>query len=260
MKDELHFTAAGNSRLPAIIFLHGFMGSAEDWAPVVERLKEHYYCLAIDLPGHGKSLSLSSRKLYDMPRTAALVVELLERLKVKRVSLVGYSMGGRLGLYLALKHPSRFQKVVLESASPGLKTAAERAERRKQDERLAQELEHGRFDEFLEKWYRNPLFASLRQHPDFAHLRQRRLKNDPRELAKSLRAMGTGSQPSLWEELKSNKIPLLLLAGEFDVKFNRLAAEVAVTCPAARVKVISGCGHNVHFEKRGEFADSILFF
>ncbi len=87
--------------------------------------------------------------------------------------------------------------MVLESASPGLKSSAQREARIKHDRQLAKELVQGDFAEFVTRWYQNPLFDSLAKHPDFSQLRATRLKNNPLELAKSLQYLGTGNQPSL---------------------------------------------------------------
>jgi len=163
-------------------------------------------------------------------------------------------MGGRLALYLALHYPERFTRIVLESASPGLLSASERAERREHDRALAEKLAGTDLAEFLAEWYANPLFESMKKDERSHAMLERRLRNDAAGLAKSLLFMGTGTQPSLWGELESNKIPLLLLAGEFDVKFKRIAERMKESCPHSEVKIAPGCGHNIHFENPELFA------
>lgn len=70
--------------------------------------------------------------------------------------LAGYSMGGRIALYLALRFPNLFRKTVIISASPGLKTEEERQTRKESDERLALNIEEN-FESFLREWYSQPL-------------------------------------------------------------------------------------------------------
>jgi 2-succinyl-6-hydroxy-2,4-cyclohexadiene-1-carboxylate synthase len=246
---QFHYSFTGSIALPPLLFLHGFMGSSNDFKNVMARLADQFYCLAVDLPGHGKTKVLNGEECYTMPNTARALLYLLDKLNIEKCSLVGYSMGGRLALYLTLHFPDRFAKVVLESASPGLKTTGEELSRRQADSQLANQLETSDFQLFLLKWYAQPIFKTLKQHPQFADVIERRLQNNPIELAKSLRQMGTGSQPGLWNKIEENKIPLLLLVGEHDDKFKAINAEIAGRCERANLKEIKDCGHNIHFEK-----------
>lgn len=256
----LFFRLSGPAGRPVILFLHGFLGSGEEWEEIIALLGDRFQCLTVDLPGHGRSASSDRRRSWSMENTAKAVIALLQRLGIRECFLAGYSMGGRLALYLTLAYPQYFAKAILESASPGLKTEPERRERIARDEQLARRLEAGDFREFLHGWYRQPLFQTLVQHPRFEEIFQNRLQNDPRGLAKSLRDMGTGAQPSLWEQLPGNKIPLLLVVGEKDAKFRALAGEMAEHCRAIRIETIAGCGHNVHVENAGAFAEALIKF
>lgn len=257
---QIAYTVTGPEDRLVALFLHGFLGSGAEWEEIISRLSGRFQCLAVDLPGHGRSASLDRRRSWNMENTAKAVIALLQNLGIRKCFLAGYSMGGRLALYLTLTYPQYFAKTILESASPGLKTEPERRERIARDEQLAQRLEEEDFREFLHDWYRQPLFQTLAQHPRFEEIFQNRLQNDPRGLAKSLREMGTGAQPSLWERLPGNKIPLLLVVGEKDAKFGALAGEMAEHCPAVSVQVIPGCGHNVHMENAGVFAEALIKF
>ena len=115
------------------------MGSCRDWTPIIGRLQDHFHCIAVDLPGHGQS-RCDDPLQFAMPTAAAAVIELLDYLAIGAGGLVGYSMGGRLALYLAVHFPARFSHLVLESSSPGLRTAAERTTRRSWDEAMAHKL------------------------------------------------------------------------------------------------------------------------
>jgi len=195
-----------------------------------------------------------------MSITAHALIDWLDQLNVKRCFLVGYSLGGRLALYLTLYFPHRFSKVVLESASPGLKSQGDRLERTKRDFELAKKLEESDITAFLENWYNQPLFASIKNYPNFEFLRENRLQNNPFELAKSLRNIGTGCQPSLWGNLKQNNNPLLLLVGEYDTKFIAINSEMAILCKAAKIEIVSNCGHNIHFEDPKTFVENVQSF
>ncbi|HEY9904010.1 MAG TPA: 2-succinyl-6-hydroxy-2,4-cyclohexadiene-1-carboxylate synthase [Candidatus Sericytochromatia bacterium] len=240
--------------------MHGFLGDGKEFNQVISLCSEQFYCLTVDLPGHGKTKVIDREEYYTMQNTAQALINLLEQLSIKKCFLVGYSMGGRLALYLTLHFPQYFSKVVLESTSPGLKTQEEQLKRIQNDEKLARELETSDFSSFLLKWYDQPLFASIKSHPEFTQIMAIRLQNQPLALAKSLRAMSLGRQPSLWSELKDNKIPLLLLVGEYDEKFKKINTEMASICKFAKLEIISSCGHNIHLESVRVFVQHVTTF
>jgi len=243
-----------------ILWLHGFMGSVHDWDAVVNEWGDRPSCIAIDLPGHGKTDVTGTEEQYAMPSTAQGIVQLLDALDIRRCGLVGYSMGGRLALYLALQYPERFCCVALESASPGLHTANEQDTRRTNDAALAQTLRSTNFEQFIEQWYQQPLFASLNQHLSFPSVMNRRLRNDPNLLARSLQWMGTGQQPSLWDALGKSTTPLLLIVGEHDTKYRQIASEIGDRHPNCTTVTVPNCGHTVHVEQPAQFLTHIRTF
>jgi 2-succinyl-6-hydroxy-2,4-cyclohexadiene-1-carboxylate synthase len=244
----LSYTVSGDPHRPAVLFLHGFMGSGADWADAVSVLDERFYCVTPDLPGHGGSLGLPP-EAYTIDGAARALLELLDELEVERPSIVGYSMGGRLALYLALRYPERCSTLFLESASPGIDDAVERQARRKADEEKAKRLESGDLASFLHDWYRQPLFASLARREGLVQqIIEVRMRNDPIELARSLRGMGAGDQASLWGELDSLQVPALAVTGELDEKFVRISRRMSGYSPNAHAVVVPGAGHNVRLE------------
>lgn len=261
---QFHYSFSGNLDNPLILFLHGFMGNSHEFDQAISLLSHEFYCLTLDLPGHGETKVLGGDECYTMPNTAYAIIHLLNDLKITKCFLVGYSMGGRLALYLTLHFPERFSKVILESASPGLSTEAERVERVKRDEQIARKLERSvnkhDFAVFLSNWYNQPIFDFIKNHSQFQHLIEVRLQNNPIELAKSLRFIGTGCQPSLWGKLKENTIPLLFLAGEYDDKFIDINTEMTKICKFCQLEVIHHSGHNIHFENVKGFVDNVRRF
>jgi 2-succinyl-6-hydroxy-2,4-cyclohexadiene-1-carboxylate synthase len=165
---------------------------------------------------------------------------------------VGYSLGGRLCLRLALTRPDLVRALVLVGASPGIADPGERAARRAADERLADEVERDGVAAFLDRWLAGPLFATL---PAEAAGREQRLANTAEGLAGALRRLGTGVQEPLWDRLAGLRPPALLVAGERDPKFTGLARRMAAAIgPSARVAVVGGAGHAVHLERPAELA------
>lgn len=257
---QFHYSFRGNKAQPLILFLHGFMGDSNEFNEVISLLSDQFCCLTVDLPGHGKTKVMGGEECYRMSNTAHALMNWLDQLNVETCFLVGYSMGGRLALYLNLHFPHRFSKIVLESASFGLKLERDRVERRQRDFELAKNLEESDFSRFLENWYAQPLFASLKEHSGFKTLIDNRLQNNPVELAKSLRNLSTGCQPCLWDKLKQNKNSLLLLVGEYDPKFIAINSEMARLCKSAKLEVVNNCGHNIHFEDPKTFVENIQVF
>ena len=165
---------------------------------------------------------------------------------------MGYSLGGRLCLRLALERPDLVRGLVLIGASPGIADPGQREARRAADEVLARRIERDGVEAFLDAWLGGPLFASL---PVEAAGREERLANTAEGLASALRRLGTGVQESLWDRLGELRPPALLVAGERDPKFAGIAREMAAAIgPAARVAVVAGAGHAVHLERPAETA------
>lgn len=253
-----------NNNKPLIFLLHGFMGNMNEFDEAIKLLAEDFSYLIIDLPGHGKTEVLGGDEYYKIEPTAQAIINLLDELKIDKCHLIGYSMGGRLALYLTLNFPERFIKVVLESASPGLATEIERLERIRLDAQIAKKLSRNiiktDFAAFLSNWYNQAIFGWIKNHPEYDRMIENRLQNNPQELDKSLRFMGTGCQPSLWDQLQDNQISMLLLAGEYDEKFISINTEMAKLCELAQLKIIRNAGHNIHFENTLAFVENIKDF
>jgi 2-succinyl-6-hydroxy-2,4-cyclohexadiene-1-carboxylate synthase len=162
---------------------------------------------------------------------------------------VGYSMGGRLCLQVALDRPALVERLVLLSASPGIDDVDERARRRVSDDELAREVERDGVDAFLERWLAQPLFSSL--PADKAGIDERRAANTGDRLVHQLRALGQGSQPDNWRRLRELRMPVLLIAGGLDAKYVDIARRMADAIADARVAVVDGAGHACHLEDPG---------
>jgi 2-succinyl-6-hydroxy-2,4-cyclohexadiene-1-carboxylate synthase len=242
------------------LFLHGFLGDKSDWDEVRPVFEDSFCTLAVDLPGHGDTVA-EEESLYRMENCAANLLRFLEELDVADCHFVAYSMGARLGFYLAVTYPAAFRSFVLESGSPGIRDTGMRIKRIERDEALAKSLESQDLESFLVEWYKQPLFNTLRENRErFESMLERRRANKPSGLAKSLRQMGAGIQRPLWEELYKVTKPILLPAGGRDWKFAAIAFEVSELCSAAEEFIVSDCGHNVHLERPDEYAGQVKSF
>lgn len=226
-----------------LVCLHGFTGSPESFGEVRERLPSRsVWCPA--LVGHGERAPEVDRFEAEVDRLARLLPE-------EPVTLIGYSLGARLALGVAVRHAKRVRNAVFIGVNPGLRSNSERDERRVQDRRWIELLETRGLDAFVREWERQPLFASQTDLPE--RVRERRQKerrrHDPLELARCLRLTGLAEMPDYWPDLPRLAVPVTLLAGEKDEKFRRLAGAAAELLPHARLTIAPGASHDVLLER-----------
>ncbi|MFC1553258.1 2-succinyl-6-hydroxy-2,4-cyclohexadiene-1-carboxylate synthase [candidate division KSB1 bacterium] len=245
----LNHIVSGSPDGHPLLFIHGFLGDSRDWDEVIALLENKYYVITIDLPGHGKSAGLNCEKEHAFSKTAHNIIDILNYLDIRKCSVIGYSMGGRIALYTSLTEPDRFNSLFLESASFGIISEIEREKRYRDDILLADEIENSEISEFVEKWYSQPIFRSLSQHPKFESVKEKRAANDRKRIAEALRMLSVGNQPSLWEEIKKLKIPVIYFAGELDKKYCKTAEELTGISFIVNKIIVKDCGHNVHLEK-----------
>jgi 2-succinyl-6-hydroxy-2,4-cyclohexadiene-1-carboxylate synthase len=232
---------------PAIVFLHGFTNTGASWDPVVAALGERYRSIAPDIRGHG-SASEARPVLLE-----AVIEDVAGLAPDDGFELVGYSMGGRIALHVALALPDRVKRLVLIGASPGLATERERAARRRVDEQLADGIERMDIETFADRWARTPVLAD--QPSGVAEAaRIDRLRNTPEGLAAALRALGTGALPPVWNRLGELRMPTMLIVGGRDERFQAVAVRMAGKIGHAEVAIVAGAGHAVHLEAPEEVA------
>lgn len=192
-----------------IVFLHGFLGSHVDFLPIIEDLKETFYCVALDLPAHGNS-----------PYTKEILTSVEKSLKpFKKPILVGYSMGGRIALQLAQRESLSLNGIVAISSHIGLSCLKQKELRALEDLVWKKRLETLSQEEFLHLWYKQPVFASLQKKPHLlSDLLSKRSYTNPSELALVLEEMSLANQPLL----DTFPCPSYFLFGEEDTKYKDL--------------------------------------
>ena len=247
---------------PALLLLHGFTGSAASWSTVAASQGAHHLVIVPDLLGHGRSDAPGDPASYVLDGQADVLASLLATLEAEPADVVGYSMGARLALALALDHPEAVRSLVLESPSAGLASSGERARRRAADERWAGQLERDGLTVFVDAWQAQPLFASQAALPadTMARLRAERLGHDARGLAASLRGAGQGVMAPLHARLGDIRVPTLVMAGGLDLAGLARAREVASAIPGAHVEVFDDAGHAPHLERPSDFIDRLTAF
>lgn len=219
-----------------VVLLHGFSGTRRAWDLVAEHLDpERYRPLALDLPGHGTAAA------HPWPITFDACVGAVLGAAPRRFVLCGYSLGGRVALRVALAAPERVSRLVLIGANPGIEDLAERAQRLAADERLALRLESEPFEDFIESWRTQPLFAA--DPPEVGErARADQRRNQPLALAAAMRGLSVGAMEPMWERLSELPMPVVLLAGERDEKFLGLARRALPMLNGGRMTILRG-GH-----------------
>lgn len=260
MSAPLQFDRRGNG--PALMLLHGFTGSARGMAATARALEQEYEVLTPDLPGHGRSAAPDPEAGYGFDDCVDDLVATLLASGHERAHWVGYSMGARLALGCSVRHPARVATLVLVGARAGIGDPAEREARRRADEALARRIEAGGLESFVDEWMAQPMFATQRRLGPRFHdeARRERLANSARGLAASLRALGPGAQPPLFDDLRRVTAPTLLVAGALDRKFAAIAHDLAARMACAEVCEIADAGHAAHLEQPDLFARALRNF
>jgi 2-succinyl-6-hydroxy-2,4-cyclohexadiene-1-carboxylate synthase len=233
-----------------LVLLHGFSGTRRAWDGVIARLNgERYRPLALDLPGHGAAPA------RDGSITFASCVEAILAQAPRRFALCGYSMGGRVALHVALAAPERVSRLTLVSCTAGIEDDAARAARRATDRRLADELERSSFEQFIERWGAQPVFAE--DPPEVVErARGDQRRNDPRALAAAMRGIGTGEMTPLWRRLGDLAMPTAVVVGDRDAKFTAIGRRMAAQLPVGELIVLRG-GHRLALENPAELARAV---
>ncbi len=257
---SLNVLTAGTG--PPVMLLHGFTGTARSWAVHIETLSMEHRVIAPDLLGHAGSDAPADPAAYALERQAAGLRDLLELLDAAPAAVVGYSMGARLALVLALTQPQVVGRLVLESPAPGIADEKDRAARRLADEHLADEIERDGVEAFVERWAAMPIFASQAELPADIRAAQRheRLRHTTVGLAASLRGAGQGAMEPLHDRLSTIDVPTLVIGGALDSTGRERARTVAGGIPGARLEIVEGAGHNPHLEAAATFGRLVTEF
>lgn len=205
--------------------------------------------LCLDAPGHGKNHN-GARSLPQSAKDIATAMQ--------PGILIGYSMGARMALHVALQHPQMVSQLVLISGTPGLVTQAERSARLQSDNELADHIEKIGTSAFIDEWLALPIFAGL---TDSTNQRIDRLRNTAKGLADSLRFAGNGTQEPQWQNLHQLAMPVHLIVGETDAKFRAIANDMQPLLSSSHLTVVPNVGHTVHLEdpaSTGHILDSII--
>ncbi|RYJ01506.1 MAG: alpha/beta fold hydrolase [Acetobacteraceae bacterium] len=233
------------------VLLHGFAGHPLDWQPAL--VDGRAPAFALTLPGHGAA---PEAPCADYLQTIDALAARLQAALPTPLHLCGYSLGARLALGLAIRHPQLCARVTLIGVHPGLQNAADRAARAQADGRWQRLLHDEGIRAFLDAWEAQPLFATQletgRVMPaQRAAYRARRLLHQPQMLALAHASTSLAIMPSLWGELGRVACPVHLITGREDAKFCQIARAMCAHLPEVVHTLLPHCGHNPLLEAFG---------
>ena len=235
---------------PPLLLLHGFTGSLSTWDMLSEHLSTHFTVYRLDLMGHGKTTPASEQRMRLTQQVKDL--EALLAMRSEPWIVLGYSMGGRIALMLSVVS-EQIARTIAVSTTPGIETALERKVRRTSDRVLAERLEKGGLEAFIDHWETLGLFKPQALLPESqrTRLRQERLSQTVEGLSASLRAQGTGSMPSLWSCLPKE---IDWIVGAEDEKFRAIASRAA---SPEKIHVILHASHAPHIDQPQKFVTMV---
>jgi 2-succinyl-6-hydroxy-2,4-cyclohexadiene-1-carboxylate synthase len=247
---------------PPLLLVHGFTGRGSSWAAHLPALRRTRRTIVVDLLGHGRSDAPLEPARHAVECQADDLATLLRELDAAPAAVVGYSMGARIALRLAIESPELVERLVLESPSAGIADPATRERRRRADAELAVRIERDGMAAFADAWATEPIFASQAALPERvrARIRRERLANRPAGLAASLRGAGQGSMIPLHDRLGEIRCPTLVVAGQLDPRGRERAEAIAAGIPGAGLFIEPGAGHRIHLERPAAFRRAVLDF
>jgi len=254
---KYHIKVKGEGK--PIICLHGFSENLSTWEFI--RLDGHQLVL-IDLIGHGKSDKPKLLKYYSVKVMIRHLNMIISQLGLKRYSILGYSMGGRIALAYALTYPKEINKLILENASYGEDGFLKRLKRRRNDLNLARSIERNGIEWFNQYWSDLSIFKSQRRLSKsiIKEIGERRLLNQAHALSNTLKGTGQGRFPCLKNQIVKLSMPILYISGEYDKKYEAVGKNFVKLNSGVKHIVINGCGHNTHIEDTNTFVKDLNKF
>ena len=260
--DDLRWEVRACGAGAPLLLIHGFTGRGSGWGAHAATFARDFRVIVVDLPGHGRSRIPPVPARASVERTADDLATILRRLDAAPAHVLGYSLGARIALRLAVVHPTVVRRLILESPSAGLAGEAERQARCAADEARAVRLDRDGIEAFVDEWEREPVFASQASLSPAraARLRAERLRNSTAGLAASLRGAGQGTMQPLHARLAEVQARTLVIAGAVDPTGRARAEAVADGILGARLEVSPAAGHSPHLETPTTFRSLALAF
>ncbi|MFF1699571.1 alpha/beta fold hydrolase [Streptomyces sp. NPDC058257] len=253
----MHIVHDGRREAPPLVLIHGSGASGSSWDPVVPALASRYHVIRVDLPGHGQSPPAPS---YDVPEQAARLGAALDELGLSPVAVAGHSSGGYIATALAEQRPDLVGSLALISSGPS------------PDALLPQPV-------LLRVLIAPPLGPLLWRVRSDAMLRRgvtavcNRPVDVPDDLVAAARAIGYRrfrtvlrqnsayiAERDVPARLTALDVPVLVIFGAADRRWDPSSAHHYDTVPNARVEQLPDVGHFPMLEAPDETSELLLGF
>ena len=254
---NLYYEKTGHGK--ALVFLHGYTGSCDDWKNQVNIIPPDYMSMAVDHRGHGKTEAPKNEDDYSIKIFSEDVYALLKHLKIDHCCLVGHSMGGFMSLQFVLDHPDVVKALVLVDTSSGdFEAAPGYAELRAKLDELART--EGMKAAFEYDAANNPVrIERFEKHPELREITRRKVLNT--SVDGYIYVAGTfGRWPSVTARLHEIQVPAIIFLGEEDAGFVKASQILKDNIAASELVTIPGVGHSPHEEAPDLFNKALLDF
>jgi pimeloyl-ACP methyl ester carboxylesterase len=238
-----------------LILVHGLGDDHRAWRRTLPDLMLRHRVVMYDLRGHGEtSLGRPDRTLRQLGDD---LVALMDSLRIDRVDVAGFSLGGTVAMRVAIDHAPRVRRVILVATSSRVgRTAADWYRARvemvdRDDPQLRSTMERDTAD----------VYAESPSELEEGLLIRHQSTNDPRGYANACAAMAALHEAPLDPELPHVTAPTLIVASEKDRHCPpKAAAIIAAGIKGSRLQVMPGAGHPIPVEKPSELAHAINSF
>ena len=253
---RLHYVQSGYGP-ETIVFAHGLLMSHRMYEQQIEQLKKHYRCIAFDFRGQGHSEVTKTG--YDIDTLTQDVAALIEQLHAAPCHFAGLSMGGFVGMRLAIRRPDLLRSLILLNTS-----AAPESKAKVRQYRLLAFVARwfglkvvvGRVMPILfgQKFLKDPARAAIRQQWR-AHL----VSNDRTGVIRA--TMGVIEREAIYDSLDRIIIPTLIIGGEKDMALPPAKSErIHAAIPRSNLTIIPDCGHSSTIEEPAAVTNAISHF
>jgi 3-oxoadipate enol-lactonase len=248
---DLHYELQGPEDGQVLVLSHALGASMAMWEPQLPRLKERFRVVRYDHRGHGRSkVPPGPYRIDDLGRD---VLQLLDRLELRRVSFCGLSLGGMVGMWMGINHPERIDRLMLCCTAARMMRPDDYAAR------AGQVREHGMasvVEAVLARWFTSD-FAG--RQPETVEWVRAILLASPAEgyagACEALAAMDLRSGLS-----RINRPTLVIAGAEDQATPVPQSREIAGHIPHSKLVVIPGASHLANVVRSKEFTDTVMSF
>ena len=253
-KSTLFLTKDRDIEGTPLLFIHGFTGSSQSWNNIRREIDTP--SIALDIPGHNKSIFNNLSDNYYFKDFSNELYIALTKIKVKKLHLCGYSLGGRLAISFAAKYPDMIQSLLLESTSLGIADRVEREERYQKDLNISISISED-LNEFVKNWESNKLFQmqETRDEQEYEYQRQIRKSHNKEQLSNSLRIFSVGNMPYMLNQFQKFKFPITIINGKDDIQYIKEGRQMLKLNGNSKQYIINNASHNVHLENKEMYLD-----